>query len=200
MGDVAGTFPVGLDPIAFGALSARLDDPFADRSSVLATAGLDEATHAELRGRWSRAIAGLDEPRLRAFGDAYAAEREALAHARQAPEARAVTVDPRFLNADVQAFREQAAAVTLSAAADLPGLNVNPEPPPPAPAPVIARPPQELAATADISAFVPRPATPFVPAPATPPRRRLVRFDPQTGQPLAEPRWEDLPEPEPPKR
>lgn len=28
---------------------------------------------------------------------------------------------------------------------------------------------------------------------ATPPRKRLVRFDPQTGRPLATPHWEDLP-------
>lgn len=76
MGDVAGTFPVGLDPIAFGGLTAKLDDPFADRADILATAGLDEVTYAELRERWSRAVAGLDEPRLRAFGDAYAAERD----------------------------------------------------------------------------------------------------------------------------
>jgi len=80
-------------------------------------------------------------------------------------------------------------------------------PAPPAPLPVAVRPPQHLAGTADISAFVPRPATPFSPAP-TPsppasagpaeaaPRRRLIRFDPQTGQPLPVPTWVDLP-PEP---
>lgn len=85
-----------------------------------------------------------------------------------------------------------------------------PPPPPQSPAPPamagltppsvrVARPPEHLAATADISAFVPRAATPFVasapPAPSAP-RRRLIRFDPQTGQPLPAPMWVDLP-PEP---
>jgi hypothetical protein len=69
----------------------------------------------------------------------------------------------------------------------------------------VARPPQRLAGTADISAFVPRAATPFAPpAPPPPasasappaPRKRLIRFDPQTGQPLPAPIWVDLP-PEP---
>jgi hypothetical protein len=58
--------------------------------------------------------------------------------------------------------------------------------------------------TEDISAFVPRGAMPFAQsaaaapqdAAAAHPRLRLIRFDPQTGQPLAEPRWVEIP-PEP---
>jgi hypothetical protein len=72
----------------------------------------------------------------------------------------------------------------------------------PTPPPLVARPPERFAGTADISAFVPRAATPFQgAAPAEPPRaaqpaeprRRLIRFDPQTGQPLPAPIWVDLP-------
>jgi hypothetical protein len=54
--------------------------------------------------------------------------------------------------------------------------------------------------TEDITALVRGAAIPFVGAgaaqtktPAAPPHMRLVRFDPQTGQPLAEPRWEPMP-------
>jgi hypothetical protein len=80
------------------------------------------------------------------------------------------------------------------------------EPPPPSSSavfapPPVARPPQRLAGTADISAFVPRAATPFTPTAPSPqaqpqqpaPRKRLIRFDPQTGQPLPAPIWVDLP-------
>jgi hypothetical protein len=60
--------------------------------------------------------------------------------------------------------------------------------------------------TEDITSFVPRAAMPFVGAPdvrapaappsaaaAPHPNMRLIRFDPQTGQPLPEPRWVELP-------
>jgi hypothetical protein len=71
----------------------------------------------------------------------------------------------------------------------------------PEPPPLVARPPARFAGTADIAAFVPRPATPFQEGAAEPrravqpvePRRRLIRFDPQTGQPLPSPTWVDLP-------
>jgi hypothetical protein len=127
-------------------------------------------------------------------------------------------------------------------------LGANASAPEPTPPPVRGPAPDAVAATADISAFVPRgplpfakpagpppvppaapprrdPAAPpagsgtedlrgFVPQPATPfgeatpgvalPRMRLIRFDPQTGAPLAEPRWVEVPgEPTggaPPKR
>lgn len=77
-------------------------------------------------------------------------------------------------------------------------------PPPPAPPPPSAgdRPSPPFPGTADISAFIPRPATPFAApptaqaAPEAPPRKRLIRFDPQTGLPLPAPIWVDLP-PEP---
>jgi hypothetical protein len=81
-----------------------------------------------------------------------------------------------------------------------------PDPPSPPAAPLIppaARRPNPLAATADIGDFFPRAVTPFSAAPPPPPpppeaapRRRLIRFDPQTGQPLPSPTWVDLP-PEP---
>lgn len=83
----------------------------------------------------------------------------------------------------------------------------------PAPAPVVAAPAPVAAApapvpgqgqTADISAFVPRELLPFQPAPPTPvpaapmpaeiKGKRLIRFNPQTGQMLEQPIWVDIDE------
>jgi hypothetical protein len=79
---------------------------------------------------------------------------------------------------------------------------------PPAVALAPAAPPEPPAGsgTADVTSFVAQAAMPFgapTPHPHAPPgdapgnpRMRLIRFDPQTGQPLAEPRWVAMP-PEP---
>jgi hypothetical protein len=94
-------------------------------------------------------------------------------------------------------------------------------PPPTGSMPPVMRPPPHLSGTIDVGAHVPLASLPFAlgspaggPAPVAPPRghtpfenpalatsspaprRRLIRFDPQTGQPLPEPTWVDLP-PEP---
>lgn len=100
-------------------------------------------------------------------------------------------------------------------------------PPNEAPArwPVYRKPPASLSGTADlplrrkklptmpfsrppVAATPPRGFGPPAPPPGfgppvsvAPPQRRLIRFDPQTGQPLAEPTWVDFPgEPEGQKR
>lgn len=87
-------------------------------------------------------------------------------------------------------------------------------PPGPQPPPVQVKPaPAHLTETAsvDIAAIArrvlafekpaatgapaPSPGSGAPPAAAAPPGRRLVRFDPNTGAPLAEPYWEDIPAP-----
>jgi hypothetical protein len=51
--------------------------------------------------------------------------------------------------------------------------------------------------TVDITSLVAQAVTPFA-GPAANPQKRLIRFDPQTGQPLPEARWEEVsPEPGP---
>lgn len=54
--------------------------------------------------------------------------------------------------------------------------------------PAPQRPPVPNLPTLELS-----PSPPPVPPPAAPPGKRLVRFDRQTGQPLAQPYWEDIP-------
>ena len=279
-------------------LAAELDDAFAIPDKVFARTGLDDAAHRRLvdgwRARFREDATGELAARFAgAYAEARAKQRSGRGRgARGEQEHRAN--DPRFLNTDAQAFREEAARVARDpVSADTSAMPLAPSPilspappiaepiaprprssfagtmdisdaiprdllpftaapasppappPPPAPAPrapvstgttdisafvprhllpfpsagpppappppspvapiaepapqpsvVITRPPQHLAATADISAFVPRPATPFTPPEAAPPRKRLIRFDPQTGQPLPAPIWVDLP-PEP---
>lgn len=220
-----------LDVPAFARLTARLDDPFADRAAVLASTGLDEAGLRTLAAHVTVALREAPESLLRSFGDAYGETCADLARARREP-------------APLRARdRHEAAEVPDACEHRVPAMVLVPVAPPapsygepgpiaePVPLPPVVRPKPFLVGTADISAFVPRAATPFVPAAlptaptaplppvvrppssisgttdistfvpraATPfaqgaPRRRLVRFDPQTGQPLAEPRWEDLPE------
>ncbi len=63
-------------------------------------------------------------------------------------------------------------------------------------------PPSSSGDTIDLGELFPGAALPFPspsPASAGVPRRRLVRFDPQTGQALPEPRWETVWDP-PPRR
>jgi hypothetical protein len=79
---------------------------------------------------------------------------------------------------------------------------------PPEPPPAVPAQPRVGSGTTDVGAAVPRHLLPFgerpsPPAPPPPapvaeaePRRRLVRFDSQTGQPLPAPMWVDMP-PEP---
>jgi hypothetical protein len=110
----------------------------------------------------------------------------------RAPHPLAGTMDiSDVVSGDVLPFSDRAAAML-------------PPEPLPSPQPPGARPPQDLRDTTDITAFVPRDPTPFAaPGAAAPgqPRRRLLRFDPQTGQPLPAPVWVDLPpEPEGPKK
>lgn len=93
---------------AFGELMARLDDPFSDRAEVLRGAALDEGALQRLEERFAKELAAESEEPARRFGDAYEATVRALAAIRGGNEA---APDLRFLNADAQPFREEAAAV-----------------------------------------------------------------------------------------
>ncbi|AUX35240.1 MULTISPECIES: hypothetical protein [Sorangium] len=69
-------------------------------------------------------------------------------------------------------------------------------PPPPGPRSPLAGLPFQPRPAAEI-AIPPQPAAPehldgAAPAPGAPPRKRLMRFDPQTGQPLPYPVWVDV--------
>jgi hypothetical protein len=243
----------------FAELMVRLDDPFEERSVVLATEGLDEDQASSLVASWRLrfdrdATGGL----VASFADAYAGRRAAREAQRRSGTYGGAPADrdgghagPRFLNDDAQSFRDEAAKVAVSAEEASP-------PPRPAAAPM---PPQQRAfeqptfataktasapadATADITALVPRHTLPFtaagpgalaaplgspkpvpqpspseprttvdltaqvalvqaampfaIPPAAVPPSpppaaRRLIRFDPQTGQPLPVPIWVDVP-------
>lgn len=107
---------VHADIESFAELAGALDEPFADRAALLGAAALDERSLAELRARWQVEIRRSAE---------LLAPRYAAAYARAAGAARAVRrgaaerpgVDPRFLNAEAQPWREEAAAVPLQATA-----------------------------------------------------------------------------------
>ncbi|MFS8066321.1 MAG: hypothetical protein ACMG6S_08105, partial [Byssovorax sp.] len=93
---------------AFGELMARLDDPFSDRAEVLRRAALDERALQRLEERFAKELAAESEEPATRFGDAYEATVRALAAIRAGDKA---APDLRFLNADAQPFREEAAAV-----------------------------------------------------------------------------------------
>lgn len=104
----------------FAELLAHLDDPFADRAAVLAAANLDEKSYQKLRDRWTSALSTPSERTAELaqhFGDAYARAQQAIRDARHdiVHGGAAPAPDPRFLNADVQPWREQAAGVPLLA-------------------------------------------------------------------------------------
>ena len=129
----------------FAELSARLDDPFAEHVEVLLGAGLDQAALMDLQDRWKTRLQQASDEAMhltQRFAAAYARTQQVLEEARrdarQGGGKRAP--DPRFLSAQVQTWREEAAAVALSVSADtsLPALGttspapVRRDPPPPA--------------------------------------------------------------------
>jgi hypothetical protein len=129
---------------------AQLDDPFADRNAVLHAAGLSADSCEGLITQWRNALlARPDGPEKLAarFGDAYQRALAVIAAARRGEVAPA---DPRFLNADAQAFRAEAAAVPLHAGEEAappvlpsppaPALPTRVAPPPPEPPPVVPPP------------------------------------------------------------
>ena len=162
----------------FADLMVRVDDPFGARGPALAEAGLDEDGYRHLVDAWRGRIDGDDTRALgERFACAYASRRAALHEARrrqQGGEAPRSVEAPRFLDAGVQSFREEAAGVGREPLRDAaPPLRGAPEAPPvrEAPSPPFALPQvvpvhPTLAGTADISAFVPRVALPFTMAPA----------------------------------
>jgi hypothetical protein len=107
----------------FAELSARLDDPFAEHVEVLLGAGLDQAALMDLQDRWKTRLQQASDEAMhltQRFAAAYARTQQVLEEARrdarQGGTKRAP--DPRFLSAQVQTWREEAAAVALSVSAD----------------------------------------------------------------------------------
>lgn len=257
---------------AFGRLCAALDDPFADRSAVLAASGLNEQTLAAAYGRWSAALAADDGSLGERFANAYrgAREDETAALVDGTEDTAEDPQDSEDKSADPDLTVVRATAETPSYLR--PPTPVPPKPVPPAPAPRVGLlpgvvgmstgttevnldeilkkpvpfdpmaksqlpPPEskeakEAKAEAqkaqqaqgaqekprrdaaletvelDVVAILkerippqfqrakpqkttPLPAMPEPPA-AKAPTGRLVRFDPQTGAPLAVPYWEEL--------
>jgi hypothetical protein len=135
----------------FAELTARLDHPFADRAAVLRSAGFDDATYRRHLDRWSADLASALSPELaRRFGEAY----ERAARALTAPSGDSAAPDPRFLNADVQSFREEAAVVALHAPADV-AMSADPGSPQASPLPVHLSPRPAIVAIAEPSGAPP---------------------------------------------
>ena len=166
---------------------AALANPFAARDTVLASAGLDNATwvrmECECTERLQQDTSGVlaaiyAESFARTKAGRFARARDPLRHN-----------DPRFLS-PAQPWRNEAAAVSLDACGEAPRLLsvVENDTRPLARAATAAT---DLDATAEIALGPPRAALPFV-QPA-PPGRRLHRFDTQTGLPLSKPIWIDDP-------
>ncbi|MFO0591366.1 MAG: hypothetical protein U0441_27710 [Polyangiaceae bacterium] len=147
----------GLDTVeGFAALSASLDDPFADRTRLLDAAGLDETGFAELSEHWLARL-GADNPEGLAL-----VERFAFAYSQRTRETHRIQ-----------------AARPSEPSAPVPPAVPSPAPPPPLPiespsaAPARVEMPSFLKAT---PATTPTPQLPVVPATpsfATAPEARL---------------------------
>ena len=148
----------------FGEICAVLGAGRRERAPLLANAGLDESAWAALCGWWAPRIQGDRETAAR-FGVAYAASLL------RDPRGRAPNPD------------ETLVGTSRAAGPDLPFR-------PAGGARDSARDPLDVTADAPLN-VIPGAALPFTP-PAQP-RKRLIRFDPQTGCALPEPIWVDLP-------
>jgi hypothetical protein len=115
------SFDVDID--LFAELSARLDDPFAEHVAVLLGAGLDRAALVHLQDRWKTRLQQATDEAMhltQRFAATYARTQQVLEEARRDARLGAGkrAPDPRFLSAQVQTWREEAAAVALSVSAD----------------------------------------------------------------------------------
>ena len=161
------TAPDPVDTIErFAALSARLEDPFADEAGVLSAAGLDEAAWDAVQERWARRISTTSPDEARAlsarFGEAFAEEKRRLEAADRPPSTIPDTWPDGagFLSAEAQPWRAEAASVGREPSA--------------APAMVITAPDREpvsprrlgVAETLESPGPLPLPVLPFAPAPA----------------------------------
>jgi hypothetical protein len=151
-------------------LSALLDDPFADRAAVLHAAGLDEAAWTRVQERWAERLASAGGDALVArYGEVYETTLRRLAGGRApaGPTPDTDRVGPRFLSAEAQPWRAEAAAVQVSGTGEAPTLRSPSSPPPPRPpGPPVAEPPlaeSSLAATVPLGEHVPVPTHPFAP-------------------------------------
>ena len=190
---------------SFAQLCALLDGGFAARDGVLAAAGLDEAGWQALRAAWLPRLASSDAPALaQQFGRAYAHARRhpgflalPVLIAEEDPETDAPAPTPE--DDDTEGTVERAFPLAGPALPfRVPGLLL-----PPAPRryagelPLLVPASDPSAATLDVPC-APLPsgaALPFTSPPPNGRRLRLLRFDTQTGQPLATPVWIDDPTP-----
>jgi len=199
----------------FAALCALLDDGFASRAEILAAARLDDATWQQLRAEWLTRFAGPVAPQLALqFSRAYAHARRHpgyLALPEGAPTPRnaapaGMEVGDAGADGDspVEAPDTDPADRTAAGAFPLAGPAVPFMVPPPwlpASAPSPTEPPRhpQVAAAVDPTDVTlpcvpppPEAVLPFAaPAPGAGRGMRLVRFDTQTGAPLATPYWVD---------
>ena len=105
----------------FAQLCALLNEGFADRAIVLASAGLDDNSWKQLESRWMTQIAqSADGALARRFGAAYTAARAPSTGAPNHVEVSASAL--RFLNGEAQPWRTEAAAVALDAFGAAPPL------------------------------------------------------------------------------
>ncbi|HEY4121192.1 MAG TPA: hypothetical protein VGM56_25180 [Byssovorax sp.] len=163
----------------FAHLLAELESPFALRRAVLAEHGLSEVELAALTERWSRDLmrdGGRENSELaRRFNVAYLSMASALSTAAQ----QAIpAVDVRFLNADVQPFRGEAAHVPLHAPDATPPALAQPGPVAPDTEKLVPAPGAEpLDMTLELS--------------EVPPEMRLPFRAPEPGAPTAAPPDDD---------
>jgi hypothetical protein len=143
----------------FAELCAWLDDPFTDRSAVLRALGLDAARWRRIEDQWmARLINPAAEALVLKFGDVYASTRTSLMCAPADTPAPAAP-DPRFLSAEAQPWREEAAQVGKVVEDAPPTVRSTP---PPAAAPPRAPGAPPHAGTLDVDMRRLRPALPFV--------------------------------------
>ena len=139
----------GLDTVeGFAALSASLDDPFADRTRLLGAAGLDETDFAELSEHWLARL-GADSPESLAL-----VERYASAYAQRGLERKGIVAAPP---------PEPSAPVPPPALSSVPTTPPNIEPPTPPPARVEM--PSFLKAPPAVSPTPMQPPVAAIPAP-----------------------------------
>jgi len=187
---------------SFAELTARLDHPFADRASILRSAGLDEAAYLRHKNRWSADLAGALSPELaQRFGEAYAR----AVHAKAEPIREEAAIVARETKAEApwvpEGMRHFTSLQETQPAADGPPparpvlpFDAAAKPSPSPPLPVRPPAPPALGDTAGIDPLALPAASAVLPfdAAATP-GKRLIRFDSQTGEPLPTPVWVDLP-------
>jgi hypothetical protein len=104
----------------YAELCARLDDMFVPRAATLGAAGLDEQAWITISAEWAERLCASEGAALaERFGEVYAATRRRL----RAPALLgAPEGDPQFMSTEAQAWRAEAARVSLDATGNAPAL------------------------------------------------------------------------------